>query len=188
MENNEQAQAQQGQAQESNTPSFDHDKLMEQVRLEVKSELDGLNRKIGELTREKEEIAAAAQKEAEAKMTVSERLAKIENDLVASREEAKAEKHKAEMTKAAIQMLEQAKLPSSIIKKIDLTSEETIISDIEMFGGLFNGMEQTAKDETRKKFAFRPGDGEAVKKVPNSLAECKTKEEKIAYMKSLRNK
>ena len=187
METNEQAQAEQGQAQESK-PEFNHDALMEKVRAEVKSELDGLNRKIGELTREKQEIAEAAKKEAEAKMTVSERLAKIENDLVASRKEAEAEKHKATMTKIAMEMLDKANLPSSVIRKIDLTNEETVVDDIEYYMGLFNGLEQNAKDETRKKFAFTPGDGEAVKHVPKSLRDCKTKEEKIAYMKSLRNK
>ena len=184
MVTNEQAQAEQGQEQETNKPEINLEELTNTIRDEFKAELSGLNRRIGELTKEKEEVARAAEEEAKAKLTVSERLAKIEEDLVRSRQEAANERHRAEMTKRAMEMLEQAKLPASVINKIDISSEESIVADIEMFASLFNGFEHKAKDDTRRKYAFTPGDGEAVKSVPKSLKDCKTLEEKKAYLMS----
>ncbi len=184
MEENNQDQAtEQDQEQDSNV---NMDAIVEKVREEFKSELAGLNRTIGKLTKEKEETARVAEEEAKAKLTVSERLQKMEDDLIASKAEAEAERSRYKMTKTAMTELEAAGLPASVIEKLDISSEETIQRDIEFFSNMLSGYEQTAKDEVRKKHAFKPGTGEIKHSVPKSLAECKTKEEKIAYLNSKR--
>lgn len=186
MEMNEQGQVNvQDQAQDSKA-EINSEELMNKVRAEVKAELDGLNRKIGELTREKEQAAEAALKEAEAKLSVSERLEKMEREFREAKEEVATEKTKSIMTKTAISMISEVGLPASVIDKINIKSEESIIKDIEFFKDLLIGTEKSVKDDVRKKHAFKPGGGDAKPGAPKSLAECKTKEDKIAYFRAQR--
>lgn len=177
----EQAQAEQGQEQEAKQ---DYDAIKAEVLAGVKDEIAGLNRKISELTREKEEKEAAAKKEAESKLSLTERLERMEQMVKESEAKAEAEKHRSTQTKKAISMLEEAGLPAKIIEKVDISSDEAIVKDIEFYSHMLSGYEQNAKDEMRKKHAFKPTGGEAKASAPKSLRECKTKEEKIAYLAS----
>lgn len=174
-----------GNSQEQATDtSTSYETMAAKIREELKSEISGLNRKIGELTKEKAEIALAAEEEAKAKLTVSQRLELMEERLESAKLDAEREKTNSIMTKKAITQLEAAGLPSSIIDKINITDDSTIEKDIEFYQSLLSGYEKTAKDEVRKKHAFKPSGGEAKTVVPKSLRDCKTKEEKIAYLAS----
>lgn len=178
----------QGQGQNASTNDYETivAKVREEITNEVKSEMAGLHRKIGELTKEKEETAKAAEEEAKAKLSLSDRLTMMEEELKASRLKAEQEAFKSVMTKKAITELETAGLPTSVIDKIDVSSDETIAQGVAFFSELLSGYEKTAKDELRQKHAFKPGSGEAKTSVPKSLSECKTKEDKIAYLRAQR--
>jgi chromosome segregation ATPase len=189
MENMAQAQAKE-QANEQETTEtkneINMDELTDKIREEFKSELSGLNRKISELTKEKQQAEEAAALEAESKLTVAQRLEKMESAFKASQQEAEKAKERAVMTKVAMGAIESAGLPSSLIEKMDISSQETIESEIAFYSELFKGTERAVKDDYRKANAFKPGGGDANTSAPKSLAECKTNEEKIAYFKAKR--
>ena len=186
MEDKDQEQVQEQVQGQDDQMSQLKAQLLEEVKGEVKTEIAGLNRKISELTKEKQEVEEAARKEAEAKRTVSERISDLEKMVIDAQKATEAEKVRNEMTKLAMEKMSERGLPADLVKKIDISSIDSMEADIDYFSTLTQSIEKDIKDGVRKKHAFSPTGGEAKHSVPKSLAECKTKEDKIAYLHSLR--
>ena len=188
MANEEQAQAEEQVQVEEARSSNDLAELREMLEKQ-KAEIAGLNRVIFEGDKQRQELEQEAEQAKRSKMSELEKLRAdfeaSEARRLESERQAKIERNRS----FAKDLLREEGLPADALELLDVTDADTLAASFEKVKSMTSKVKETVAEQFASKYghqAPKTGEGDAVK-PPASLKAAKTKEEKIAYLKSMRN-